>query len=57
MNDIRYFIQLFIKSLLLGFSSSTSNFCQSLFEEGIREVITSNSKVLFREVENVRKNN
>lgn len=40
------------ENLLLGFSSSTSNFCQSLFEEGIREVITSNSKVLFREVEN-----
>jgi len=42
-------------SLLLGFSSSTSNFCQSLFEEGIREVITSESKILFREVGNVKK--
>ncbi|ORY37531.1 hypothetical protein LY90DRAFT_672795 [Neocallimastix californiae] len=40
------------ENLLLGFSSSTSNFCQSLFSEGIREIITSESKILFREVEN-----
>ncbi|ORX56061.1 hypothetical protein BCR36DRAFT_346632 [Piromyces finnis] len=40
------------ENLFLGFSSSTSNFCQSLFEENIKEVITSDSKILFREVGN-----
>jgi len=48
-----FFFLSFTLSLLLGFSSSTSNFCQSLFSEGIREIITSESKILFREVENV----
>jgi hypothetical protein len=36
-------------SLVVGFSSSVSNFCRTLLGEDIREVVTAKGRIIYKE--------
>ncbi len=40
-------------SLVIGYSSSVSNFCETLLGEKLRTVITDHGRVIFRQVGDV----